>query len=342
MSRQVEMIRRADARCIPIAVSIEITHRCNFRCSHCFIPDFTASDGVATDRWLQLLDELVEAGTLYLAITGGEPLMRKDWRQILRRARSLGFDLRLFTNAVRVDAEIAAELAELYVLVEVSLHSLEPSVFESTTGVQGSFDRTFAGIEKLRAAGARLKLKMPVTGHNVKDVPSVAAFARSIGAEFQSDPRIVFAKNGDPGPTANRLPHAELVSYYRSADSSFTSPVRCPAPMDGCDGRPCAVGSRTCTITASGDVVGCPVMPEVAGNINRLPFLEIWHDSPWFRELRSIRRTDLRVCGSCSKLAYCNRCPAQALVEDGDLRGPARWSCELAQTLDRAFDTSDT
>lgn len=47
---------------IPLEVSVELTHHCNFRCIHCYIPDFHAPDQLSTDRVLKLLDELVEMG----------------------------------------------------------------------------------------------------------------------------------------------------------------------------------------------------------------------------------------------------------------------------------------
>ena len=88
------------------------------------------------------------------------------------------------------------------------------------------------------------------------------------------------------------------------------------------DGPQCAAASRYCNITSAGDVMACNILPGSGGNIRHRAFRDVWESSPWLNEVRSIRRRHLHTCGSCSKISYCGRCHAQALVEDGDLYGP--------------------
>jgi HAD superfamily hydrolase (TIGR01490 family) len=89
-----ELLVYATKNTIPLDVCLELTHHCNFRCQHCYIPDFLAPDLLSTERVFGLLEELAEMGTLYLTLSGGEMLLRKDWYEIGRRARDLGFALR--------------------------------------------------------------------------------------------------------------------------------------------------------------------------------------------------------------------------------------------------------
>lgn len=70
------IVLEAQKRHIPLDVCLELTHRCNFRCQHCYIPDFTTPNLLTTQRILQLLEELREAGTLFLTLTGGEMFLR--------------------------------------------------------------------------------------------------------------------------------------------------------------------------------------------------------------------------------------------------------------------------
>jgi len=341
MDRRAQLFRKATAGKIPLTVSLEITHRCNFRCRHCYIPDLNQKDGVTTPRLHELLDECVAMGTLYLTITGGEPFVRRDWKTIVEGARNRGFDVRLFTNGALVNEEIAADLARLQVAVEITLHSMDQETFENTTQIPGSFEQTQRAIKILGAAGVTMKLKMPIIAANADHINEVAAFARSVGAEFFSDPRIMHRKDGDKGPVGLQVPPKNLLPYYRSKNTHYApvSPISPPVSGDTkvSDGVLCSAGWRTVNITAAGDVLGCTLLPEVAGNINEKSFKEIWENSPWFLYLRSLRRQDLNECDTCAKYAYCARCPAQALVNDGDLLGPSLWSCEHAAALDEAF-----
>jgi MoaA/NifB/PqqE/SkfB family radical SAM enzyme len=81
------LIAWASKNFVPLDVSLELTHRCNFRCQHCYIPDFSLPNLLTTERILSLLEELKAAGTLFLTLTGGEMFLRQDWFTIAQRAR---------------------------------------------------------------------------------------------------------------------------------------------------------------------------------------------------------------------------------------------------------------
>ena len=69
---------RAARHLIPFQVTLELTYRCNLRCKHCYI-DEPAEGELSLTEWKGALDQLASAGSLYLLITGGEPLARSDF-----------------------------------------------------------------------------------------------------------------------------------------------------------------------------------------------------------------------------------------------------------------------
>jgi radical SAM protein with 4Fe4S-binding SPASM domain len=180
-----------------------------------------------------------------------------------------------------------------------------------------------------------LKLKMPVTTLNRSDVAEVAAYARRLGAELRVDPLIIPAENGDLGPTRLRVPPADLLDLYTAPFSPYAP----PAERLGTRGNRsvCGAGRRVACVGANGDLYACTILPVSAGSILERSFRDVWETSPWLQRLRAITPSDLVPCHACPRLAYCARCPAQALLEDGDLLGPSRWSCEHAGALERAF-----
>ncbi len=115
---------------IPLDVSIELTHHCNFRCQHCYIPDFHVADRLTTQRLFSLLEELAEMGTVFLTLTGGELFLRRDWLAVTRRARELSFAVRLISNGSLVDDDDAAAIRSLSAAVEISLYSTTEETFE--------------------------------------------------------------------------------------------------------------------------------------------------------------------------------------------------------------------
>lgn len=335
-SHFLEIFEKAQRAKIPLEVSIELTHHCNFRCRHCYITDFEAPDLLSTQRVLALLDELVEMGTLYLTFTGGEVFLRQDWREIFRKARRKGFQITILSNGSLINEEIADEIAALDALVEISYYSAEASTFEKITRRDGSFEGTRKAVRLLRQRQVQLQLKMPMMHLNRNERDGVQSFAEGLGVDLQSFAKILPKKDGDRRPLEERMSREALLSYVAGPHSACFLPGEAGAHPPAVGGPLCAAAHRFAAISANGDVLACNIMPGVAGNILHQSFREIWENSEWLRELRLMERKDLRICDSCAYFSVCGRCPAQALLEDGDLRGPAQDSCEYAEALKEA------
>jgi radical SAM protein with 4Fe4S-binding SPASM domain len=329
-----KLIVEAGKRTIPLEVSLELTHHCNFRCQHCYIPDFSAPDLLSTERILSLLDELASMGTLYLTLTGGEMFLRRDWYEIASRARELGFSLRLFTNGSTVDEEKADLIRNLYATVEVSLYSMDREVFERITQKPGSFERTLRGIELLREREIEVLLKIPMMVHNTTGFEKVFEYAARVGATARADARIVAKKNGDLVTLRLRAEPEALLPLYRSGYTPCSIPEELGTDPRG-DGPLCAAGTRYANIASSGEVRACNILPGDAGNLRERTFREIWEGSPWLEKVRGIRRRHLDPCNTCSKFSYCGRCHAMAMVEDGNIFGPASSACNHAELVER-------
>ncbi|MBN2207062.1 MAG: radical SAM protein, partial [Candidatus Aminicenantes bacterium] len=90
---------KLEALRVPFSGGIALTNRCNLRCTHCYArEDDPAGRELGAPRWKSILDELKEAGCLYLLFTGGDPLVREDFADIYAYARRNGFLVTLFSN----------------------------------------------------------------------------------------------------------------------------------------------------------------------------------------------------------------------------------------------------
>ena len=100
--------------CVPVSVIAELTRRCPLSCLHCYLPETRgrakAAGELNTAQWKDILEQLARAGALYLAFTGGEPLLRPDLPELCRRAKELHFDIRVFSTGLGLTAELAGEL----------------------------------------------------------------------------------------------------------------------------------------------------------------------------------------------------------------------------------------
>jgi len=84
---------------IPLSVTCSITHRCNLACIHCQSENSDIEPDLSPERYLHLIDEIADAGTSRIGFTGGEPLMRKDMGDILKRCHEKNLITSIVSNA---------------------------------------------------------------------------------------------------------------------------------------------------------------------------------------------------------------------------------------------------
>jgi radical SAM protein with 4Fe4S-binding SPASM domain len=330
------VVESSMARRIPLSVHVDVTMRCNERCAHCYrvIED---RDELTTAEIHALLDDLARAGTLYLTLSGGEVFLRADLLDILAHARRRHFDVRLKSNALLVTAARADRLRALGVRqVDVSVYGVDPAVHDGITGVRGSFEKSLAGAASLRDAGIRVKLNCPLMTVNARSVGAVRALADRLGVMCGFDPMITARNDGDRSPVRLRIARGDLPAVLADATLGLAAPAASPDGEDDVDDVPCGAGHNGAYVSAYGDVMPCVAMPIACGNVREEPFSVIWSRSPALARVRAVRIRDLHTCSTCSARAFCTRCPGQALVEDGDLHGPARAACEHALASARA------
>jgi radical SAM protein with 4Fe4S-binding SPASM domain len=188
-----------------------------------------------------------------------------------------------------------------------------------------------AAIRRLAERGVDLELGIAVMSLNRHSHRGAISHAEELGIPWTALPKILARKDGNPQPIALRMDDGDLVRFFSGSTCSEGDDF----PGEN-SGALCAAGVRFANITPSGDVLACNIMPVVAGNIRDTSFREIWRESPFLQRLRGIRRDDLTMCSTCEWFSQCGRCPAQALVEDGDLLGPSRDACAHVKARDQA------
>src|SRR5947208_2904405 len=104
--------RIADER-VPLSATLELTSRCNLKCVHCYLGPQEEqwkkrSQEMSTEKVLGIIDEMVAAGTLYLLITGGDPMVHRDFARVYRYAREHGLLVTVFCDGILVNDEILA------------------------------------------------------------------------------------------------------------------------------------------------------------------------------------------------------------------------------------------
>ena len=164
---------------------------------HCYL-DHDDLGEMSYDEIEDLMTQMAEAGVFFLTISGGEPLLRKDLFDIIRRARELTFNVKLKTNAILIREKEAALIRELGVeTVQVSIYSHRPEVHDAITKVKGSLERSLDAIRFMVSQGLKVTIANVVMKQTRWDYPGVQKLAADLGAMFTVDPTITPHINGD-------------------------------------------------------------------------------------------------------------------------------------------------
>ncbi len=275
--------RLLPGRISPLLANIKLTENCNAKCITC---DYWKSDwnnGITTERAISLLGELHELDIRNVRFTGGEPLLRRDFRQILESCQPSWFDkVVLATNGLLIEKQLDWINDSIITHVTVSVDGFE-GVNDVIRGVPGYFKKAVSGLSKVS------KRKKIVTTLTKKVIPELAAlidFCRDHGFDFDFnllEHELYFFSSERAGseikdlmPSDEEMEQAfEILeakgiatplviknarSYYASRDFKF---------------RHCVLGFVEVHIDSSGGVrTGCNVFDPV-NNINTRPLAEI-------------------------------------------------------------------
>ena len=341
------LVRKTVERRVPWNVHIDLTYRCNERCVHCYL-DHKDYGEMTTHEVKGVLDQLAEAGALFLTFSGGEIFLRKDLFELIAYGRALHFDIGLKTNALLIDAGTARRLRELGAhKIQVSLYSAEPEIHDAITKVPGSLDRSLRAIRVLLAEGLRVKLACPLMKQNLTAFRGVQKLAEDLGVPYVFDLTITPKMDSDETVLALRSSATDLLNVLqdRHLNSRVCASEQAPAEIEFVTGSatpsgiesgtfddiPCSAGHNSCYISPYGDLSPCVQMPKAAGNLRKQKFEEIWYGSREMNRVRAARESQLPLCAGCSIRQFCERCPGLAEMEGGDLLGAYERACELAE-----------
>jgi radical SAM protein with 4Fe4S-binding SPASM domain len=322
---------------LPLHVSLELTLQCPLRCSHCYNfdrnrPAPARGPDLAFDEILSLMDDLRAAGTLFLSITGGEPLAHARIWDLLEEAAARHFAVNLQTNGTLLTEKACNRLARHRNLwgVSLSVYGATPETHDALTRTRGSFQRTLDGLRRLKTREIPVTMKFLATRANAREFPSMIALAEAESVPFLTDVAITPRHDGTPDSLDCRIDLDTLEELYRGPLLPLL-----PEPPPGLSGSSftCSWARGYAAVSASGDVWPCIAAPIRAGNIRERSFREIWKDSPVLRRIRRFPPNDPKPCIPCSLKAWCFRCPGETFLIRGRKAGVDPRRCREAELL---------
>ena len=179
---------RTDFSEAPIFVCWETTKACLLACRHCrarAIRNMQPGE-LTTSQGLKLIDQLVEFGEPYpaLLLTGGDPLMRPDFFELVTYAKRKGLYVAVAASVTpRLNEASVSRMKELEVdIMSVSLDGATPETHDRLRGIQGTWQETIDALRMARALGLKAQANTTIMRRNINELADIFHIIRENGA----------------------------------------------------------------------------------------------------------------------------------------------------------------
>ena len=351
------LYRKAAAAGIPLSGTFELTPVCNMDCKMCYIRlSRQTQESIApladADQWLKLAQEAKDAGMLYLLLTGGEPLLHPQFRQILEALHKMGFLITINSNGTMIDEETVRWLKNCPpVRINVSLYGASDETYARLCGNPQGFTQTTNAIRLLQEAGISVKLNCSLTPHNAGDLQGIANYAKENNLILQVATYMFPPVRKDGAMTGkNDRFSPEAAAYYMAyADCLTLGPERFAAQEGKCavsadleeycdgvgDGIRCRAGKCSFWITWQGNMTPCGMFPaEGSPNVFEMPFQTVWEQVK--KDTASIRLP--AKCAVCSAKDICRACAAMVVTESGCFEKVPQYRCDMIHAYEAQWN----
>lgn len=356
--RLVEYLHhRAMEQKIPLSGTFELTPLCSMACKMCYVrmsAQELADSGKrlrTVDEWLDLARQARDKGLLLLLLTGGEPFMYPDFKELYLALQSMGFVISINSNATLIDEETVEWLRQFPPQrINITLYGASDETYQRLCGHPQGFTRVTHAIELLRDAGIPVKLNCSITPYNIDDLEKIVAFSDEHKLVLQATSYMFpplrrdaesIGKNLRFSAEETALTEMKIRLLQRGTDSvreylkaiEQHMPTESPVCSD-CEGTgvQCRAGKSAFWITWDGRMVPCGMVNEPVA----YPF-ESGMEKAW--ECINSETAKLRLppeCANCEAKEYCYTCAAMCYTETGRYDIKPQFRCDLVSALPAA------
>ncbi len=351
---------------LPLNGTFEVTPLCNMNCRMCYVRmDREQQEEIAPLRtageWLELGRTAKERGMMYLLLTGGEPFMRSDFRQIMQGLHRMGFVLSINSNGTMIDEKTVEWLKETPpIRVNITLYGASDETYGRLCRNPRGFTQVTKAIRLLKEAGILVKLNCSVTPYNAEDLEQIFAFAEKEELVVQATSymfpplrrdvsKVGWNDRFSPEESARQEAWINVYQYGREAWLEHMASEKIGALSgdieEDCmaveeetgrnrdskaeEGEPirCRAGKCSFWITWDGRFLPCGMFP----GENALNVFEAGFDAAWEQakaEAAAIRLP--AACSACQAKDRCRACAAMVYTESGNYHDVPVYRCRMA------------
>lgn len=345
---------KAAANHTPISGTFELTPCCNMNCRMCYIR-LSKAEQERTDRlrsakeWMELGEVCRDAGMLFLLLTGGEPFLREDFREIYEYLYDLGLRISVNTNGTLITEDTVAWLEKRPPeKINVTLYGGFKETYRELCGYEAGYERAVRAILLLRVAGISVSINATYTQENEKDMEQIYGFAKEHNLPVRMTAYMfppIRKREGETWteesrPSAKDAGHVMWKSMqlgctkesWAEKREKLLSGVRLEedeCPKD--EKMRCMAGRSAFWITWNWNMRACGTMTAPSLPVTAEHFGEVWNNL----EIELERYVLPQKCSTCRLRPMCVVCGAAAQAEgQGDMSKTPYYICEMMEAYE--------
>ena len=342
------LVYKAKQSKVPINGSIELLPLCNMNCDMCYVrlsPSEMEAQGKlrSLDEWLHVAEEMKDAGTLFLLLTGGEPLLYSEFNQLYLKLKDMGFVITINTNGTLIDEAWADFFGEHKPRrINITLYGANDQAYRELCHYPGGFDKVMYAVKLLKEREVDVKLSSSLTRANQNDMARIIDLGEELGIPVRVDTYMMPAvrERNRPYDEQSRLDPVSAArvriqalkqemgkELFEEYARKIVFEVEHILPEDGPGKVHCLAGNCSFTINWQGYLRPCVVMSEPSVSVFEEGFEKAWQKVS--DAVSQIRTSS--VCNACKYRPICRTCCASALLEEGSYDAVPKYMCAYAK-----------
>jgi radical SAM protein with 4Fe4S-binding SPASM domain len=278
---------------------------------------------------------------LHLTLSGGEPMLHKNFCNFLRKCNEYNFSVNVLSNLTLLNDDIIKEMKTNPLLgVQVSLYSMNPNIHDEITQMKGSFEKTKNAILKLIDNDIPLQISCPIMKQNKNCYDDVIKWGKKHKVHVGDDYVIIARYNHTTQNLSCRLSIDEIKEEIN--DKVANDPKYLEQMVREAEKKKnvtsndfvCSVCHSSICIADNGNVYPCAGWQDyIVGNVKKTSLNDIWDNSEKVQYLRGLRNKDFSKCIQCSDKEFCTMCMVRNANENpkGDPLLVNEFFCNIAK-----------
>lgn len=348
--------RKASITKTPISGTFELSPLCNMDCKMCYIKmSKEKQESIArlrtNEEWLNLAKQARDEGMLFLLLTGGEPFLVKNFKELYIELHKMGFCISINSNGTMIDEEVIEWIKKYPPMrINMTLYGASDETYERLCNNPKGFTQVTKALSLLKENNIQVKLNCSVTPYNKDDLKEMMDFAEEHDLVIQATAYMFPPLRKDESKIGQNdrftAEDAALYGAYISAYSNGVDNFKAYVDSgqlaiydadDECgivegDHMRCRAGITSFWMTWEGKMLPCGMIPD--GGLD--PW-EVGFDEAWENAKNIVNEITLPVkCAGCGKKDECRACAAMVYTETGTYDKVPQYRCEMTKNYPEA------